>query len=55
MIAYERALDWRELFDLAVRGGTPQDELTEIGLRVAGENGCMVLTTSVLIGSRQMT
>lgn len=37
MIAYEKALDWRELFDLAVREGTPQDELTEMGLRIAGE------------------
>ena len=37
MIAYERALDWRELFDLAIRESTSQDELAEIGLRVAGE------------------
>ena len=39
MIAYEKALDWRELFDLAVRESTPEDELAEMGLRVAGENG----------------
>jgi len=37
MIAYEKALDWRELFDLAVRESTPEDELAEMGLRVAGE------------------
>jgi hypothetical protein len=36
MIAYERALDWRELFDLAARESTSQDDLAEIGLRVAG-------------------
>ena len=37
LIAYEKALDWRELFDLAVRESMSQDELTEMGLRVAGE------------------
>ena len=37
MIAYEKALEWRELFDLAVREGTPQGEIAEMGLRVAGE------------------
>ena len=36
MIAYEKALDWRELFDLAVRESTLEDELAEMGLRVAG-------------------
>lgn len=39
MIAYEKALDWRQLFDLAIRESTPEDELAEMGLRVAGENG----------------
>ena len=37
MIAYEKALDWRELFDLAVRENTPEDKLIEMGLRVAGQ------------------
>jgi elongator complex protein 1 len=41
MIAYEKALDWRELFDLAVRENTPEDDLTEMGLRVAGGRGWM--------------
>ena len=41
MIAYEKALDWRELFDLAVREDTPEDELAEMGLRVAGGCGWM--------------
>lgn len=55
MIAYERALDWRELFDLAVRESTPQDELVEIGLRVAGEMNACPRPTLVSIGSLQMT
>jgi len=37
MIAYEKALDWRELFDLAVRESTQEDELAEMGLRVADD------------------
>jgi len=48
MIAYERALDWRELFDLAVQEGTPEDELAEMGLRVAGEKGVYSRSTLVL-------
>lgn len=40
-IAYEKALDWRELFDLAVRENTPEDKLIGMGLRVAGETKCM--------------
>ena len=39
IIAYEKAIDWRELFDLAVRERTPEEELAEMGLRVAGETG----------------
>lgn len=39
MIAYEKALGWRELFDLAVRENTPEDKLVELGLRVAGQIG----------------
>ena len=42
MIAYEKALNWRELFDLAVRESTPEDELAEMGLRVAGGGGWMI-------------
>ncbi|KAF9647728.1 Elongator complex protein 1 [Thelephora ganbajun] len=37
MISYEKALEWRELFDLAVRESTPEDELAEMGLRVADD------------------
>ena len=55
MIAYERALDWRELFDLAVRESTPQDKLVEIGLRVAGEISVCSRPALVLIESWQMT
>lgn len=48
MVAYERALDWRELFDLAIREGTPEDDLVEMGLRVAGEKGVYSRSTLVL-------
>ena len=37
MVAYEKALDWRELFDLGVRESLSEDELAEMGLRVAGQ------------------
>ena len=49
MIAYEKALDWRELFDLAVRESTPQDELTDMGLRIAGGTSELTRPRSVLI------
>ena len=55
MIAYERALDWRELFDLAVRESTPQDKLVEVGLRVAGKRWVCCRPTLVLIGLWQMS
>lgn len=50
MISYERALDWRELFDLAVRESTSQDELAEIGLRVAGKT----IVLSTYVGNNQV-
>ena len=53
LIAYEKALDWRELFDLAVGENTPQDELTEMGLRVAGE-ATFFSQPSALTGFLQM-
>jgi hypothetical protein len=36
MIAYEKALDWQELFDLAMQDNIDQDDLSSMGLRVAG-------------------
>ena len=54
MIAYEKALDWKELFDLAVRESTPEDELVEMGLRVAGEMDVRSWCASLLTGSWQM-
>jgi elongator complex protein 1 len=54
MIAYEKALDWKELFDLAVRESTPEDELVEMGIRVAGEMDVRSRCTSLLTGSLQM-
>ena len=34
--AYEKALEWRQLFDLATREDFPEDEIVEMGYRVAG-------------------
>jgi hypothetical protein len=36
MIAYERALEWQELFDLAVREGMSEADIVDMGYRVAG-------------------
>ena len=54
IIAYEKSLDWRELFDLAVRESLSEDELVEMGLRVAGEMCACSRSTLVLNGSSQM-
>ncbi|KAF8633329.1 hypothetical protein AX17_004501 [Amanita inopinata Kibby_2008] len=37
MIAHERALEWRELFTIATLIDTPQDDIVEMGYRVAEE------------------
>ncbi|KAJ7188994.1 pol II transcription elongation factor [Mycena filopes] len=34
MVAYEKALDWQELFDLAGRTGASQDDIVAMGYRV---------------------
>ena len=36
MIAHENALDWQELFELAVLQGTSEDDLKAMAYRVAG-------------------
>ena len=36
MMAYEKALEWRELFELAVLEEMPEDDLADLGYRVAG-------------------
>jgi hypothetical protein len=36
MVAYEKALDWQELFDLVLREGITGDKLTNIARRMAG-------------------
>lgn len=38
MVAYEKALEWQELFELAGRTRTPDDELISMGYRVAGSS-----------------
>ncbi|THV06651.1 pol II transcription elongation factor [Dendrothele bispora CBS 962.96] len=37
IISYERSLDWQDLFDLALRLETPQEDIVEIGYRVSEE------------------
>lgn len=36
MIAYEKALQWRELMDLAERENTPQEDIEAMAYRIAG-------------------
>lgn len=36
MVAHEKALQWQELFDLAVQEHTSQEDLVALGYRVAG-------------------
>ena len=36
MVAHEKALQWQELFDLAVQEHTSQEDLVAMGYRVAG-------------------
>lgn len=43
MIAYEKALDWQELFDLAVLDGVEEEELVSMGYRVAGWSSLFLL------------
>lgn len=37
LIAYERALQWEDLFDLAEREKLPKQEVQDIATRIAGE------------------
>jgi elongator complex protein 1 len=36
ILAHERALEWQELFDLAVRTGMAEGDIVATGYRVAG-------------------
>lgn len=36
MVAYEKNLQWRELFDLAFLGQTPAEEVSDMAYRVSG-------------------
>lgn len=40
MVAYEKALQWQELFELALQESTPQEDLVTMGYRVAGRFPC---------------
>jgi hypothetical protein len=49
MVAHERALEWRELFDLAVSENIAQEDIVEMGYRIAGQHIVPVLRPSLLI------
>lgn len=36
MVAYEKALNWQDLFELATRENTGEEEISSMGYRVAG-------------------
>jgi elongator complex protein 1 len=38
MVCYEKALEWQELFDLALREGTPNSDIISMGYHVAGSS-----------------
>lgn len=50
MIAYEKALDWQEVFEIAVQEQLPAEELSDIGYRIAGT--LSTLYTDVLYSHR---
>lgn len=38
MVAHEKALEWQELFDLAIRESLANDDIVSMGYRVAGRS-----------------
>jgi hypothetical protein len=49
LAAWERALEWRVLFSLAISSGLSKEEIQEIGYRIAGQSSVMVTPAKVLI------
>lgn len=49
MVAHEKALEWQELFDLAVRNGASNDDMVSMGYRVAGMDPKLTKRTLNLI------
>ena len=50
MVAYEKALDWQDLFDLVAREGITGDKLLDIAHRVAGvSHTCCVWLNYIMI------
>jgi hypothetical protein len=47
MLAYEKALEWRELFEIASRENVSADEITATGYRVAGRISVTLAAPSV--------
>lgn len=44
MLAYEKALQWQELFELALREGVSSDEIIAMAYRVSGSNDTVVIS-----------
>jgi elongator complex protein 1 len=42
MVAYEKSLEWQELFDLALRENRSEEDVIVMGYRVAGIFACLV-------------
>ena len=38
MIAYEKSLDWRELFEIAIEENLPKEDLSDTAYRLAGKS-----------------
>lgn len=36
MLAYEKALDWQEVFEIAIQDHMSQEDLADTGYRIAG-------------------
>lgn len=43
MIAYEKALEWQQLFDVASRESVPEDDIKSMAYRIAGLSSLTVL------------
>lgn len=57
MVAHEKALEWQELFMLAVQNEMPDDEVVETAYRVAGKSthtGFWVLRSCFLMGANDL-
>lgn len=57
MVAHEKALNWQDLFEIAIRTDVPEEEVVAMGYRVAGvsqrtqETSYWFLTSTTFRGS----